>query len=168
MYVMPFVAGAPGDAQNWGFSDDGEPSGTAGKPILGVLQHSGLGGILVAVIRYFGGTKLGTGGLVRAYTSAAKVVIESLPRERFERKSRLLLASDFAHETMVRKIISQVGGDVSSCEYGENVLVETWLTDAQATMVATHPSGRLVSASYIRTGITDLQTSANAPVWGIL
>lgn len=59
--------------------DDGEPSGTAGRPILAVLQGSGLGDIAVVVTRYFGGTKLGTGGLVRAYTDATKEVLAILP-----------------------------------------------------------------------------------------
>jgi uncharacterized YigZ family protein len=61
-------------------SDAGEPSGTAGRPALAVLQGSGLGDIVVVVTRYFGGTKLGTGGLVRAYTDATKAVLEALPR----------------------------------------------------------------------------------------
>ncbi|MFN2122854.1 MAG: IMPACT family protein, partial [Candidatus Promineifilaceae bacterium] len=60
-------------------SDDGEPSGTAGRPMLAVLQGSGLGDIAVVVTRYFGGTKLGTGGLVRAYGDAVKVILENLP-----------------------------------------------------------------------------------------
>lgn len=59
--------------------DDGEPAGTAGRPILSVLQGSGLGDIAVVVTRYFGGTKLGTGGLVRAYTDATKEVLTVLP-----------------------------------------------------------------------------------------
>lgn len=59
--------------------DDGEPAGTAGRPILAVLQGSGLGDIAVVVTRYFGGTKLGTGGLVRAYTDATKEVLAILP-----------------------------------------------------------------------------------------
>jgi len=61
-------------------SDDGEPAGTAGRPALTVLQGSGLGDICVVVTRYFGGTKLGTGGLVRAYTDAVKSVLAILPR----------------------------------------------------------------------------------------
>jgi len=60
-------------------SDDGEPSGTAGRPALIVLQGSGLGDVVVVVTRYFGGTKLGTGGLVRAYTDAVKEVLNDLP-----------------------------------------------------------------------------------------
>jgi uncharacterized YigZ family protein len=61
-------------------SDDGEPSGTAGPPALAVLQGSGLGDVVVVVTRYFGGTKLGTGGLVRAYSEAVREVLSALPR----------------------------------------------------------------------------------------
>lgn len=60
--------------------DDGEPSGTAGRPILAVVQGSGLGDVVVVVTRYFGGTKLGTGGLVRAYGDAAREALAALPR----------------------------------------------------------------------------------------
>jgi uncharacterized YigZ family protein len=60
--------------------DDGEPSGTAGRPMLAVLQGSGLGDVVVVVTRYFGGTKLGTGGLVRAYGDAVKQILAALPR----------------------------------------------------------------------------------------
>jgi uncharacterized YigZ family protein len=61
-------------------SDDGEPSGTAGRPALAVLQGSGLGDVAVVVTRYFGGTKLGTGGLVRAYSDSVREVLAALPR----------------------------------------------------------------------------------------
>lgn len=61
-------------------SDDGEPSGTAGRPALAVLQGSGLGDAVMVITRYFGGTKLGTGGLVRAYSDAARAVIDAAPR----------------------------------------------------------------------------------------
>ena len=61
-------------------SDDGEPAGTAGRPALAVLKGSGLGDIVVVITRYFGGTKLGTGGLVRAYSDSTRSVLQALPR----------------------------------------------------------------------------------------
>jgi uncharacterized YigZ family protein len=63
-------------------SDDGEPSGTAGKPALAVLRGSGLGDVAVVITRYFGGTLLGTGGLVKAYTESTQMVVNAVPRGR--------------------------------------------------------------------------------------
>ncbi len=64
------------------FSDDGEPSGTAGKPAISVLRGSGLGDIVLVITRYFGGTLLGTGGLVKAYTESAQLVVNQVKRGR--------------------------------------------------------------------------------------
>jgi uncharacterized YigZ family protein len=72
-----YIAGSPETTER-SMSDDGEPSGTAGMPMLKVLQYSGLGDVAVAVVRYFGGTKLGTGGLQRAYSDAVVQVLEDL------------------------------------------------------------------------------------------
>ena len=73
------VAAAQDNSTYWGLSDAGEPSGTAGKPMLQVLSHCGIGEVSVVVCRYFGGTKLGTGGLVKAYGEAVKQVVEQCP-----------------------------------------------------------------------------------------
>ncbi len=70
-----FQAGPPGSSQVIGCSDDGEPHGTAGKPILNVLLHAQIGEVTIVVTRYYGGIKLGTGGLARAYSETAKMVI---------------------------------------------------------------------------------------------
>ena len=70
-HCVAWVAGAPNDSQQLGFSDDGEPSGTAGKPILEVIVGRGIHNCLIVVTRYFGGTLLGTGGLVRAYQKSS-------------------------------------------------------------------------------------------------
>ncbi|CAE6878617.1 IMPACT family member YigZ [Vibrio sp. B1FLJ16] len=72
-----FVAGRPEDSMKWGFSDDGEPSGTAGKPILAQLSGSRVGEITAVVTRYSGGIKLGTGGLVKAYGGGVQQALSS-------------------------------------------------------------------------------------------
>ncbi|MBI9078868.1 MAG: YigZ family protein [Pseudodesulfovibrio sp.] len=73
-----YTTGPPGDTAQIGMSDDGEPHGTAGKPMLNVLLHGNVGEIVVVVTRYFGGTKLGTGGLVRAYSSMVQLNLDTL------------------------------------------------------------------------------------------
>lgn len=79
-YVYAFKIGF-GSSVTEGMSDDGEPSGTSGPPVLAVLRGSGIGDITIVVVRFFGGTKLGTGGLVSAYSAAAKMVLEQLKTE---------------------------------------------------------------------------------------
>jgi uncharacterized YigZ family protein len=74
-----YVVGPPGSTERIGMSDNGEPHGTAGRPMLNVLLHSGLGDIAAVVTRYYGGTKLGTGGLVRAYAGTVQQALATLP-----------------------------------------------------------------------------------------
>ncbi|MBK6768776.1 MAG: YigZ family protein [Ardenticatenales bacterium] len=95
-----------------GSSDDGEPSGTAGRPILAVVNGSGLGDVAVVVIRHFGGTKLGTGGLVRAYTDAAQAVLAECPRTRKIDRVRLVGRTTYALFDVVRRVGTGAGGDV--------------------------------------------------------
>ncbi|MGQ9518349.1 MAG: IMPACT family protein [Anaerolineae bacterium] len=77
--VWAYVVGY-GPTSRYACHNDGEPGGTAGPPALSVLQNAGLGDVVVVVTRYFGGVKLGTGGLVRAYSNAARLAVEALPR----------------------------------------------------------------------------------------
>lgn len=77
-HCSAYIAGSRALLNHWGCSDDGEPKGTAGKPMLNVLEHSELCEITVVVVRYFGGIKLGAGGLVRAYSQAVQQAIENL------------------------------------------------------------------------------------------
>ena len=93
-------------------SDDGEPAGTAGRPALAVLQGSGLGDVAVVVTRYFGGTKLGTGGLVRAYGDAVRAVLEILPRAQKVATHTLQLAMPYTLFERLRLAVAAHGGQI--------------------------------------------------------
>ena len=102
-------------------SDDGEPSGTAGRPALAVLKGSGLGDVAVVVTRYFGGTKLGTGGLVRAYTQAVQEVVASVPRAEKVLADTLLLAAPYPLLERIRILVNEIGGEILDEEFGADV-----------------------------------------------
>ncbi len=131
-HCSAFIAGAPGEQQAIGFSDDGEPGGTAGRPMYQVLNGSGLGEIGCVVIRYFGGTKLGTGGLARAYALAASTALETLPtREVIERDS-YTLQLDFAQEAQARAWCAEHDIPVTAADYDSQGVCLTlgWPRDA--------------------------------------
>ena len=90
-----FIAGPPGSTNRVGMSDDGEPHGTAGRPTLTVLTHCGVGEIAAVVTRYYGGTKLGTGGLVKAYGGVVQHALLTLPT--VERVDRVEVALTIAY-----------------------------------------------------------------------
>ena len=92
-----------------GMSDDGEPSGTAGRPILEVLRHHDLDGVLAAVVRYYGGVKLGAGGLVRAYTDAIASALLDAPRVERIAQVSLTVEVSYADEAKVRRWIDAEG-----------------------------------------------------------
>lgn len=125
-----FIAGAPNDSQAYGFSDDGEPNGTAGKPMLNVLMHSGIGQILVVVTRYFGGIKLGTGGLVRAYTNATNEVLGELETILKEEKTHADLQVSYSMEPLIRSHLENLAIDFSA-GYSENVAFKLNVTAEQ-------------------------------------
>lgn len=111
-------------------NDDGEPSGTAGRPILAVLQGSGLGDIAIVVTRYYGGTKLGTGGLVRAYGDATKAVLEILPRAEKVPTHTTMLALPYNLLEQVRLLVEAWNG---------RILDEQFAADITMTMQFTVP-----------------------------
>jgi uncharacterized YigZ family protein len=90
------ITGMPSNPRCWNQSDDGEPKGTAGKPILKVLDYAGIGECGLVVVRYFGGIKLGTGGLVRAYTTAAQKVLEIATTEPLVETLSVCITTDYA------------------------------------------------------------------------
>ncbi|HGL4261450.1 IMPACT family protein [Burkholderia dolosa] len=104
-----------------GMSDDGEPSGTAGRPILEVLRHHDLDGVLGAVVRYYGGVKLGAGGLVRAYTDAIASALLDAQRVERVRQTRVAIEIGYPDEARVRRWIEQRGYELVDSAYGMTV-----------------------------------------------
>jgi uncharacterized YigZ family protein len=90
-------------------SDDGEPSGTAARPMLNVLQHKGLDYVLATVVRYFGGIKLGAGGLVRAYSQAVSEPLQQVEYVEVRTQARARIRFEYAHEALVRHLTEQAG-----------------------------------------------------------
>ncbi|ABI57516.1 IMPACT family protein [Alkalilimnicola ehrlichii MLHE-1] len=120
-HCWAYLIGDPASATTAAMSDAGEPSGTAGKPILNVIQHKRIGDVIVVVIRYFGGIKLGAGGLVRAYAGATQKVLAELPLAAHEPHTRCRLALDFAQEQPLRHWAAQHQATVEAVAYGEGV-----------------------------------------------
>lgn len=115
-----------------GMSDDGEPSGTAGRPILEVLRHHDLDGVLGAVVRYFGGVKLGAGGLVRAYTDAIAAALADAPVVERVPQMVLVVAAEYGDAERVQRWADGEGYEAGDAEYGEAVRFTLRLPTAQA------------------------------------
>ncbi|MCP4541136.1 MAG: DUF1949 domain-containing protein [Chloroflexi bacterium] len=101
--------------------DDGEPSGTAGRPALAVLRGSGLGDVAVVVTRYFGGTKLGTGGLVRAYGDAVRAVLDVLPRAAKVPTHTVLVVMGYSFFERVRLLVAAHHGVIQDQDFAAEV-----------------------------------------------
>lgn len=104
-------------------SDAGEPSGTAGRPSLAVLQGSGLGDVVVVITRYFGGTKLGTGGLVRAYSDAVRAVVNAVRRAERVPTHSVMLELPYPLLERTRRLISDHRGLVLDEDYTSNIVI---------------------------------------------
>lgn len=131
-----FNAGPPGDTAFLGLSDDGEPSGTAGKPMLTALLHSGVGEIAAVVTRYFGGTKLGTGGLVRAYTSMVNLGLETLERKDMVVTVRRALSIPYSAVTLFKRLLPEFEAEVAGESFAEAAGFEVELPEERAAEFA--------------------------------
>ena len=107
--------------------DDGEPSGTAGRPMLAILEGLDLRGAAVAVVRYFGGTKLGTGGLARAYSDAAQAALAAAEVVTLTPKARVAVTVGYAHEGLAARLVAARGGVLEGGERGEEVTLRVVL-----------------------------------------
>jgi uncharacterized YigZ family protein len=118
--VYAFRAGY-GASVTEGMSDDGEPPGTAGRPALAVLRGADLGDVALVITRYFGGTKLGTGGLVRAYTQAAQEALAALPRAERVSRRQGRLSVPYSFYERVRNLVQEHGGELTDEGFAADV-----------------------------------------------
>ncbi|WP_448249577.1 YigZ family protein [Thalassotalea agariperforans] len=121
-HCYAYLSAAPDDSQHYGFSDDGEPSGTAGKPMLSMLQGGNVGEVCAVVVRYFGGTKLGTGGLQRAYGASVRNALAKLPTTIKIPMVDKRLACQYTQVNDVQHLLELFGGSIKSQDYGQQVV----------------------------------------------
>ena len=122
-HCYAFAAGY-GATVTHGMSDDGEPSGTAGRPMLAVVQGADIGDVVVVATRYFGGTKLGTGGLVKAYTETAQAALAAVPVERTVESELLSINLGYDSYAPCRKRIEELGGLVENEAFETSVVLQ--------------------------------------------
>ena len=127
-----YVVGPPGSTSQVGMSDAGEPHGTAGRPMLNVLLHSGVGDIVAVVTRYFGGTLLGTGGLVKAYSGGVQLGLQTLPVVEKVAMAEVTVVIDYSAVTPFQRLLPDYEAEVLRQEFA-----------ADATFVLSLPEERV-------------------------
>jgi YigZ family protein len=141
------VAGAPNDSQQLGFSDDGEPAGTAGKPMLAALQGSNIGEISAVVVRYYGGILLGTGGLVRAYGNGVQQALAQLQTELKIERQYFELICDYAQLKDVQQLCGQFRVLIEAQDFQQQIRLTLALSEDQIVpfgqALAERSAGRL-------------------------
>ena len=120
-YCWAHIGGSPKDSVNMGCSDDGEPKGTAGKPMLAVLQGTNIGEMVAVVVRYSGGIKLGTGGLVRAYSNGLQQLSLTMPKIEKRFFQQFQLQCDYAQMAAIEHLLSSLSGRVININYQQSV-----------------------------------------------
>lgn len=125
------VASTPNDSQQYGFSDDGEPSGTAGKPMLSYLLGSGLGEITAVVVRYYGGIQLGTGGLVRAYGNGVQQALLELDTVRKVLRENYRLQCDYDQFNTLNYMQQDWDIEILDQQFGEKINLRWAINPAQ-------------------------------------
>ena len=150
-HCWAYVVGPPGDTGRVGMSDDGEPHGTAGRPMLTMLLHSGVGDVAAVVTRYYGGTKLGTGGLVRAYSGGVQKALVTMPRGEHVEWTTIEIVVSYAAVSAMQQIFPAFEAEVVAERYEADVWYQVRLPAASvaglraAVLDATRGQGRVES-----------------------
>lgn len=118
-----------------GYSDAGEPRGTAGKPLFDLIGYKELTNVLIAVVRYFGGIKLGTGGLVKAYTESGQVALEKAPVEELHNTKTITVKTDYHFYEPVKRYLQQHEITVKGEEFTTEVLLACSVIEEEAEQV---------------------------------
>ncbi len=135
-HCWAYIVGNPQSTTLIGCSDDGEPSGTAGKPMLNVLQHSGVGDLIAVCTRYYGGTKLGTGGLARAYGGGVKLAVEQLQTEPKIERTSLKISTTYENSKDLEYELKQFDAVVDNIDYSSEVVYSVTLpADNKKTLI---------------------------------
>jgi len=148
-HCWAMVAGIPTDVYNQDQSDDGEPKGTAGKPMLNVLQHSGMGNVVVVVTRYFGGVKLGAGGLVRAYTQSVSAALNQLDTVTTFIKHALTLELPYSQLNTFEHWLKTTDITISKKDFSDRLVLHLAVPDSDANNLqlrANELGGKLTQA----------------------
>ena len=119
------------DGEDWGFSDDREPSGTAGRPMLRHIEGHDLTDALVVVTRYFGGTKLGTGGLIRAYGDATRAVLEAAPVRSIVNRKEVRLSFDYSDTSPAMHVLQKFDTRILETSYGKRTTIRLGVRRSQ-------------------------------------
>ncbi|MEC5209761.1 putative YigZ family protein [Psychrobacter sp. PL15] len=136
-YCWAYIIGDPNNTTSAGFDDDGEPSGTAGRPILNVLQHKSIGNIIIIVVRYFGGIKLGAGGLTRAYAGSAQAAVNEMILSPYVAMAQVQIQAEFATEAQCRYVVDSLHGSIDDVAYSKQVLLNITIAEREIETLKT-------------------------------
>ena len=120
-YCWAFNAGAPGSTSHIGMSDAGEPHGTAGRPMLSALLHSGVGEVVAVCARFYGGVKLGTGGLARAYSGGVKHVLDVCPTVEKVERTPVVVTVSYDASQRVDRFLAELDATITEKLFGADV-----------------------------------------------
>ena len=132
------------------YSDDGEPGGTAGRPILDTIKGSGISNVIVIVVRYFGGVLLGTGGLVRAYTEAAQEALANADTKTICLSNFYDITLEYADADKIKYILDNTDEVICSIDYSDKVLMHVTVPERTADMLIRQISEKTAGRAEIK------------------